>query len=196
MLRSHIITAPLVIAFLGAAGCSQKPPITTFAGYCNFLQTDGQSEWWERLVDAHDALACNCDSVRVSVAAVWDSIVTTEGARMYVDNAPVDSPAIRELRRLRMMGAWSEGTHLHIANTLITSTTALGVDESSQRQLDVDTFNQWVTGARDAIREDKSCLAYAVNLFFDDVTFHGPHSTVIVVAVSHFYTTDPKVCRP
>src|SRR6266545_6021878 len=92
-----------------ASGCSSQPvkPITTFDGHCRAVLTPPDP----------DALVTRAryfapESIRVDFTRLYDSLVVVYVADAFLDSAQLTDTVVRELRDVRMIGAWREGTHL------------------------------------------------------------------------------------
>jgi len=85
-----------------------------------------------------------------------------------------EDKAVKELIRLQMIGAWHEGTHLHLANEIG----------------DGEGFADWESKMRAGVDmkslegQDNSsgehCIAISMNDFFEDVTLHGTKKTAVI----------------
>jgi hypothetical protein len=91
---------------------------------------------------------------------------------------------VSELERLRMIGAWSEGTTLHIANSLMYEEPDLGFDEFDQTEQEWRALLDLREGRRD-LDEQAYCLAGTISAVFAEVQLHGPHDRIAVIPVEH-----------
>jgi hypothetical protein len=84
-----------------------------------------------------------------------------------------------ELERLKMLGEWRVGTHLHVANSFVTSKPDVG---------GALTFPEWVAQYKrltdpeflktpDNLSSYEACFFGSMNAFFEDVTMHGESET-------------------
>ena len=83
-----------------------------------------------------------------------------------------------------MIGAWADGTTLHIANSLMFVDPELGLDEWEA------TKHEWAhllapTTERSSLSAEQDCLAGTVNAVFDKLVLHGPNSATAKIAAQH-----------
>jgi len=89
---------------------------------------------------------------------------------------------LSELERLKMLGVWREGTHLHVANKLVTSNGSFGGNPK---------FSEWVNQYKNATNPDtlkdkgdrpsyEYCVFRTMNDLFEDLTLHGEKETATI----------------
>src|SRR4030095_4385160 len=107
-----------------------------------------------------------------------DSVLSNTKEQFDLQNKP--NFIMSELQRLKMLGAWRDGTHLHVANSFVTSKPDVG---------GALTFPEWVAQYKkltdpeflkdkeENISAYEYCVFRSMNAFFEDVTMHGESET-------------------
>jgi hypothetical protein len=155
--------------------CLTKHRITTWDEYCVYV--DGEDLYKKYRVAM---LAFDYDAIRDGfVRKFHDSFVSNTKEQFGLQNKP--NYVVSELERLKMLGAWREGTHLHVANNFVTSKLDGGAL----------TFPEWVAQYKEltepSVLKTKShmssyeyCVFRSMNDLFEDVTIHGESETATI----------------
>ena len=186
--RSVLCRGAQGLLLLGLLGCSsQVKPIATYAGFCEAIQSSPSPNAFVT-TERHFAP----ESIRADFTAWYDSVATTAIAHDFLDGATPRDTVTQALRRVRMVGVWRVGTHLHVANELLfeagdpvrNEVTFDGVVATFRERLNLE-HEPWMT-------PEEKCLFHAINALFEDVTIHGPHDSTATIPAAHYLKPEEK----
>lgn len=180
MTRMKSIGMTLLVALAFAIGfyqaCLTKHRITAWDEYCGYV--DGEDLYRKYRVAM---LSFDYDAIRDDfVRKFHDSFVSNTKEQFGLQNKP--NYVMSELERLKMLGAWREGTHLHAANNFVTSKPDVG---------GALTFPEWVAQfkkltdpaalkSKGDMSSYEYCVFRSMNDLFEDVTIHGESETATI----------------
>ncbi len=174
----------LMLTILAIHGCSHHE-IDTWEKWCEKMSGVDLEKKYNKW--GFFAVSYNANAIRNDFTKKFNDIVVSDIGIKYLAGAKPDSKVIQELSRLRMIGVWSEGYTLHIANSLLIKDDKLGINE----------FNEFVTkfkyyldikSIRDRLDDFQYCLFGTINSFFDTVVLHGPdENDRIEIKVDHSF---------
>lgn len=177
MLRLRVSVLPLLLC-LGASttACTGETLVVrTFAGHCEALLDESNRAW-----------DFKPESIRRDFVNWYDSIAVAAAAYDFLNDAPPDSDLLVELRRLRMVGAWSEERELHYANSLL-----FEPEDGMQRELTfdglVEDFRRYTELDSPFVESDlQRCLFTAMNAYFEGITIHGNPGQEVRLPLAYF----------
>jgi hypothetical protein len=150
--------------------CLTKHRITTWDEYCEYVNgEDLYKQYRVAMLDFDN------ESIRDGFVSKFHESVLSDTKEQF-DLQKKPNLIMSELERLKMLGAWREGTHLHIANSFVTSKPDIG---------GALTFPEWIAQFKkltdpeflkhkeDNLSTYEYCTFRSMNDFFDDVTLHG-----------------------
>jgi ankyrin repeat protein len=132
----------------------------------------------ERGVDRVDAEAARERFVRSFHRVQVARVMAEEFGREFTE----DDDLTAELVRLKMMGVWREGAHLHIANAL-----SLGSDDAESKEI----FEVWRAKLKEVFvpssgkypDDGAAGIFGSINALFQDLTLHGPDGASAVIGL-------------
>jgi len=154
----------LALTLALASGACSRPPAQNWEEICERIE--------ERSGDVKIAPKAT-DEVRDQITASFH--------RLYVDRAREKSTlssestdrVTAELVRLQELGAWREGSHLHLADFFLVS---FGEDDKPLERwrdhLQTTVFSDGDEGQR--------CLGGTIKLLFEDITLHAGDETLVM----------------
>jgi hypothetical protein len=116
----------------------------------------------------------------------YDSVTVESIANDFLGGAVRSDSVVRELERLRMIGVWRDGTHLHVTNSLLYSETDSvpakftfdGLVADYRRYLDLQD--------KPTMPDLQKCLFSAINAYFEDLTVHGPKKRTQLIRTAYY----------
>jgi hypothetical protein len=161
--------------------------VTLFLFGCRFHRVDTWEEWCIQLDGRtpKDAIVSfDQEAIRSDFVTRLNSMLVAGIATKYLGGADPEEMVVQELVRLQMIGAWADGTTLHIANSLMYVEPDLGLDEWEA------TRREWAhllapTTLRSSLSPEQGCLAGTVNAVFDKLVLHGPNRATATIAAQH-----------
>jgi hypothetical protein len=171
-----------LVSLVLLAGCSSDiHPITNFAGHCEaVLSPPDQSAM------SSTARYFAPESIRVDFTRWYDSLSVESIAGDFLGGATLSDSVVKELQRLRMIGAWHDGTHLHVTNTLLYSDTDSVPAEFTFDGLVADYRKYLNIEEKPAMSDLQKCLFSAINAYFEDLTIHGPKKRTAVIPTAYY----------
>lgn len=163
---------------------------------CSHHEVDTWEEWCEQIsgVDLEKkynkwgvffSVRHNADAIRKDFTEKYNWLVLTDVGSKYLGGAEPDSKVMQELARLKMVGAWSEGNTLHIANSLLIKDDKLGINEFPEF-VEKYRFYLNLKANRNSLDDFQYCLFGTINSVFDTVVLHGPDkSDQVAIKVEH-----------
>ncbi len=176
----HPCIRPIAMAVaVGLAGCSDEVvPLTTFPQFCEAVGTPPDPQ-----AMSSKARYFAPDSIRRSFVQWYDSLVVSAAAHS-LDDAPLTDPAVRELRRLHLVGAWNDGHELHVANIFWAdepddmADSFPGVISQYRRLLSLDP--------RPRLTPTQKCLFGAINAFYSSLSVHGADNQLVSIPTAYY----------
>lgn len=161
--------------------------VTLLLSGCRFHRVDTWEEWCIQLEGRtpRDAIVSfDQEAIRSDFVTRLNSMLVAGIADKYLAGADPEETVVRELVRLQMIGAWADGTTLHIANSMMYVEPDLGLDEWET------TIGEWThllapTTLRSSLSPEKGCRAGTVNGVFDSLVLHGPEGTTATIVAQH-----------
>ena len=156
---------------------------------CSNHKIDNWEEYCEQLtgVDLEEkynrgvifSVSFDPEAIRIDFTKKYNILVLDYIASQYLGGVTRDSKAVQEMARLKMIGAWRDGTDLHVVNSLLIRDKKLRVDEFSEF---VQNYRTSIDLARVGKLDDEFqwCLFGTMNSVFDNLILHGPKGTEIV----------------
>lgn len=170
-------------------GCSDGStlPIANFDGFCEAVLTPPDPQAF-----SSKARYFAPERIRVDFTRIYDSLVSASVAAEFLNATGLNHTVVTELRRLHMVGSWRQGTHLHVANSLLyppgsgvpADMTFDGLVDEYQKYLDIEH--------KPEMNATQKCLFGAMNAFFDSLTVHGPKNRVTTMPLAHYMKSHEK----
>lgn len=169
--------------------------ILIFQG-CSHHEVDTWEEWCEQIsgVDLEKkynkwglffSVRHNADAIRRDFTEKDNLIVLTDIGSKYLGGARPDSKVMQEIARLKMVGVWSEGNTLHIANSLLIKDNKMGISEFPEF-VEKYRFYLNLKANRNSLDDFQYCLFGTINSVFDTVVLHGPDKfDQVAIKVEH-----------
>lgn len=149
--------------------------VNTWDGWCSQLLG-------EDLYDKYNTFSISFDheAIRDDFVKRYDELVIQNIAYRYLGGASSDDPTVKEIKRLKMIGVWSEGNDLYLRNDLLI------IDE----ELGIDDFVEWEKKFRKSIEaaqkyEDMEDIPYCIfgtmNTHFAKFILIGPNKKSVSI---------------
>ena len=170
---SILVVIAFAIGFYQA--CLTKHNVNSWNEYCAYI--NGEDLYRQYRVAS---LAFDYDSIRDGFVAKYHDLFIQNTKEQFGWKNP--NFVLSEMERLKMLGVWREGTHLHAANSLVTSNDPVGGSL---------TFAEWLAQYKkltnpEALKDKgdlsdiEFCVFRSMNDLFDDVTIHGDTETATI----------------
>ncbi len=157
---------------LGIIACNgEVPPISTFEGFC-----EAELSPPRRSAFGTEARTFAPNLIRTSFVRWYDSVVVQVAASQSLGGVPPSDSAVRELRRLRLIGVWNDGPHLHVAD-VAWGTGPDGIAPSLDSV--VAQYRHFLSlDPKPPMDSVKECTFAAIDAFFSSLTVHGTQGVV------------------
>jgi len=175
--RLHLLSLAVALAVGGCA--SEIVPITTYQGFCDAVHSPPDPD-----ASSSKARYFAPDSIRREFVARYDSAIVAAVAYWGLGEAQPTDTVVRELRRLQMVGAWSDGSQLHVANfswadsSDVVATSFESMVAEFRRLLSLDPEPRMEATQR--------CFFSAINAFFSSLTVHGAPPLAVTIPTAYY----------
>jgi hypothetical protein len=176
-LKSIGLAILLVLAFgFGFyQSCLTKHTVNSWGEYCAYIDGDDLYHKYRVAMIGFDFEAIRNEFVH----KYHDAVIGNAKEQLFQNKSNF---VLSELERLKMLGVWREGTHLHVANNLVTSDDSFG---------GIPKFSEWANQYKNATNPDalkdkrdrpshEYCVFRTMNDLFEDLTLHGEKETATI----------------
>lgn len=162
---------------------------------CSKHEVDTWPEWCEQIAGVNlekkynkgfiFSVSFNKEAIRKDFIEQYNLLVLSNVGSKYMGGAEPNSNVMKELSRLQMVGVWSEGDKLHIANVLLFKDKRLGLDEFPEFVKNYKFYLN-LNDNRNKLDDYQYCLFGTINSLFESVVLHGPEkSDQVEIKVEH-----------
>lgn len=165
----------LVCGFGFYQSCLTKHTVNSWGEYCGYVDGDDLYRKYHVAM-----LGFDFDTIRNEFVQKYHDAIIANAKEELLQNK--SRFVISELERLKMLGVWRDGTHLHVANSFV---------PSDEPFAGIPKFSEWVNQYRTATNPDalkdkgdtpahRYCVFRTMNDLFDDLTLHGEKETATI----------------